>query len=334
MLTHPRDLEAWQRWQASRSRLRRAAARVKLATEQPRAFLTTSGDRPRTLVVLDTLAPTSRKALLEPALQLHGDYALLTPTPYADPSGSRSSELALNVVPAALADVTRVVAAGHYLPLGAAAYVWSRRVGAEFVTVQHGLLTPHAPPLAPDSRLLAWSAADADFWASGREDVETAVVGSQLLWEAGATTAALTDDRPTFLGQLHSAEIGRVSMARFTFAFCRREQVRYRPHPGERDRLSRWQHALWRRRGIDVDDGTRPLGELGTPVVSVFSTGILEAAARGLPAWADFDRPPAWLSEFWERYGMARYGSDPTPAPIRGSAPPAETVAAFVEERR
>ncbi len=101
----------------------------------------------------------------------------------------------------------------------------------------------------------------------------------------------MTDDRPTFLGQLHSAEMGRREMARFTGAFCRTEGARYRPHPGERDRLSRWQHARWRRQGIELDDGSVPLRELPTPVVSVFSTGILEAAARGVPAWAAYDRP-------------------------------------------
>jgi hypothetical protein len=141
------------------------------------------------------------------------------------------------------------------------------------------------------------------------------------------------DDRPTFLGQLHSAEIGRRAMARFTGRFCRTEGLRYRPHPGERDLLSRWQHAVWRARGISFDDGATPLRDLPTPVVSVFSTGILEAAARGVPAWAAYDRPPAWLAEFWERYAMARFGSDPTPPPARPGTEPALTLAAALEDR-
>jgi hypothetical protein len=120
-------------------------------------------------------------------------------------------------------------------------------------------------------------------------------------------------------------------MARFTGRFCRTEGARYRPHPGERDRLSRWQHARWRRQGIEFDDGSVPLRELPTPVVSVFSTGILEAAARGVPAWSAYDAPPAWLSEFWERYAMSRYGSDPTPAPRRPDREPALAVAHAVE---
>ena len=159
------------------------------------------------------------------------------------------------------------------------------------------------------------------------------MVGSQLLWEAGAGATAVTDDRPTFLGQLHSAEIGRAAMARFTGAFCRRENLRYRPHPGETDRLSRWQHALWRRRGIAFDESGLPLRDLPTPVVSVFSTGVLEAATRGVPAWVAFDRPPAWLAEFWERYGMSQYGGPPTAAPTRPETEPAALVAAAWEGR-
>ena len=220
---------------------------------------------------------------------------------------------------------------GHYLPRGAIGHAWSRRLGAEFLTVQHGLLTPFAPPLAAESRLLAWSPADGEFWRSGRPDVTTEVVGSELLWRAAQGHTTVTDERPTFLGQLHSAEMGRRAMARFTGRLCRAERLRYRPHPGERDRLSRWQHARWRRQGIELDDGTVPLRDLPTPVVSVFSTGILEAAARGVPAWAAYDRPPAWLAEFWERYGMSRYGGAPTPAPAPPERRPALAVAAAIE---
>jgi hypothetical protein len=334
-LTYPRDLDAWRAWQESGSPVRRLVRRLRRQVE-PAGVLTVVGSSPRTLVVLDTLAPTSRLALLEATGHLRDDYAVLSPRPLPDrPSGETAETIGLDEarVPERLTGVTAVASTGHYLPFGAVGYAWSRRLGAEFVTVQHGLLTAYAPPLAPDSRLLAWSAADAAYWPTGRNDIAAEVVGSQLLWEAGAGTTPITDDRPTFLGQLHSAEIGRRAMARFTGAFCRREQVRYRPHPGERDRLSRWQHAVWRRQGITFDDGRVPLRDLPTPVVSVFSTGILEAAARGVPAWSAYDVPPAWLSEFWDRYGMARYGSDPTPAPERPVAEPAAAVAAVLERR-
>ena len=329
-LNHPRDLDAWHAWQRSRSPLRVLVDRFR---SQPplRGTLTIRTPEPRVLVVLDWLAPTSLMALFEMTAHLSAPYAVLSPTPL--PNGWPGSPLSPDdaVVPEELASVTVVVAAGRYLPLGAVAHAWSRRVGAHFVAVQHGLLTPHAPPLAPDSHLLAWSDADADFWRSGRSDVQTHAVGSQLLWEASRGQAVVTDDRPTFLGQLHSAEMGRREMARFTGAFCRTEGARYRPHPGERDRLSRLQHGRWRRQGIEFDAGSVPLHRLPTPVVSVFSTGILEAAARGAPAWAAYDRPPAWLEEFWERYAMSRYGAAPTAAPATPEREPAVAVAAAIE---
>jgi hypothetical protein len=297
-------------------------------------YLTLRGANPGVLVVLDTLAPTSRLALLDATSHLAGDFAVLSPAPLPNGWPGTRMEPAATRVPDELSSVRVVASTGHYLPLGAVGYGWSRELGADYVTVQHGLLTTFAPPLAPDSWLLAWSDQDAAYWSAGRDDVQVAVAGSQLLWEAGREAAgSLTDTRPTFLGQLHSAEIGRWPMARFTGSFCRREGLRYRPHPGEKDRLSRWQHAVWRLRGIDFDDGRVPLRELPTPVVSVFSTGILEAAARGVPAWAAYDDPPAWLAEFWERYAMARYGTTPTPAPVRPATEPAAAVAAALESR-
>lgn len=342
MLRHPRDLDAWASWQESRSPLRRPVRRAlrRIRPGPPlTGVLTVVGETPRTLVVLDTLAPTSRLALLEPTRHFAGDYAVLAPaTLPARVAGPRATqttvELRADRVPDVLGAVTAVAAAGHYLPRGAVGHGWSRQLGADFVAVQHGLLTPDAPPLAPDSRLLAWSPADAEFWAADRDDVTTDAIGSQLLWEAGAGTTTVSDDRPTFLGQLHSAEIGRRAMARFTGTFCRREHLRYRPHPGETDRLSRWQHELWRRRSIDFDQSGLPLRDLPTPVVSVFSTGVLEAAARGVPAWVAFDHPPPWLMEFWERYGMSRYGAAATTPPVRPPTQPAALVAADLEGRR
>ncbi len=331
-LNHPRDLDAWHAWQRSRSPLRQLVDRFR---PQPplTGTLTVHGREPRVLVVLDWLAPTSLMAVFEMTTHLSAAYAVLSPAPL--PNGWPGSPLSPRrrtsyprscrrwpwwSAPATTCLLARSPTRGR----GA----WERGSSRS----QHGLLTPHAPPLAPDSTLLAWSAADADFWRSGRPDVQTQVVGSQLLWEASRGRTRVTDDRPTFLGQLHSAEMGRREMARFTGAFCRTEGTRYRPHPGERDRLSRWQHARWRRQGIELDDGSVPLRELPTPVVSVFSTGILEAAARGVPAWAAYDRPPAWLAEFWERYAMSRYGSDPTPAPAPPEREPAVAVAAAVED--
>ncbi|WP_106818039.1 hypothetical protein [Janibacter massiliensis] len=331
-LIHPTNLDDWRAWQRGTDPIARLrAVRSGGPSEAPptRATLVAAVDRPRHLVVVESANPSSRAALLA-VLDHLPDAGLLVPTSL-DPAllgaAGTSTEVDLGGGSPRLAEVDTVSAAGHYTGLGGAAYDWSRRRGARFVTVQHGLLTPYAPPLAPGTTLLAWSAADADFWRSGRDDVTTHVVGSQLLREAAARPAEVhPDDRPVFLGQLHGAELSRWGMARTAGGFCRATHAIYRPHPSERDRLSRWQHALWRRRGITVEDPGTPLTSIDRPVVGMFSTGVLEAAARGIPSWVTHVAPPAWLKEFWERYGLSRWGDDPTPAP---SLPPVEPAAAI-----
>ena len=86
------------------------------------------------------------------------------------------------------------------------------------------------------------------------------------------------------------------------------------------------------------------LTEVDAPVGSVFSTGVLEAAARGLPARVTYPAPPRWLEAFWDRYGMARWngtsagaaapsGSAPaTPAPAVPAEEPARAVARILRE--
>ena len=195
------------------------------------------GRQQRHLVVVESANPSSRAALLRVLNHLPGG-GLLVPTSL-DPAslGARgtSTEVDLGGDHPRLGDVGAVVAAGHYTGLGGAMHAWAARRGARFVTVQHGLLTPHAPPLAPGTALLAWSAADAEFWRSDRDDVTTHVVGSQLLREAAARPATVDpDDRPVFLGQLHGAELSRWGMARTAGGFCRATGATYRPHPSER----------------------------------------------------------------------------------------------------
>ena len=62
-------------------------------------------------------------------------------------------------------------------------------------------------------------------------------------------------------------------------------------------------------------------------MVSAFSTGVLEAAARGVPAWVHFLDPPTWLTDFWERYGMHPWGMPPSPPPPTSEHAPAQRVA-------
>jgi hypothetical protein len=171
--------------------------------------------------------------------------------------------------------------------------------------------------------------------------VSVEVVGSQLLWQAGARSETGPGPSSTsggegaplvYLGQGHAAEIQRARMVEAALLFCREHHATYRPHPSERDRLSLMTLNAYQRAGITVDSGSVPLADLPGPVVSVFSTGILEAAARGRDAWVDFPRPPAWLSEFWERYGMSRFGGAPTPAPARPEVEPAQEIARILLE--
>lgn len=335
-LIHASDLAAWRRWQQSRHRLRqvRHAVRPGPGPVPERFVLTTYDPEPRLLVALDSSSPTSRAALVEPLTGLDVPVAVLSPGPVPDLDGRQPlTQQAVGAdLPVALRRVGAVVSLGHYLPRGELADHWARTLGAQSVVVQHGALTPYAPPLPPGARLLAWSDADADFWRSGRADVEHEVVGSQLLWRAG-------DQRPvpgadttlTYLGQMHAAELPRARLVRAAATHCRAHDAVYRPHPSERDRLSRLTHEGFRRLGVTVD-GSTPLARLAGPVVSVFSTGVIEAAAQGRDAWVDFPRPPAWLAEFWERYGMHRSGSSPTPPPPRPAVEPARRVAEALQE--
>ncbi|MCF6376275.1 hypothetical protein L2K70_01515 [Nocardioides KLBMP 9356] len=244
-----------------------------------------------------------------------------------------------------------VLAAGHYTPIGSAAFDLAEQCGATFFVSQHGALTPFAPPLPRAARLLAWTGEDAAFWTAGRQDVEVSVTGSQLLWNAGLVTGASApsstsggaSEHPStsggspsaplvYLGQGHAAEISRARLAHAALTTCRERGAVYRPHPSERDVVSRAVLASYARAGIRIDTSGQPLVDLDAPIVSVFSTGLLEAAARGREAWVDFPRPPAWLGEFWERYGMHRLGDVPTAAPDRPAVEPARRVAELVTE--
>ena len=344
-LLHPRDLEAWHRWQLSSEpwdrRLRRVTqVLVDIARPGSRPgelVLTRGGPGPvRLLVCVESRSPTSALALLRPLehLPLEG-VAVLSPEPVHDllPPWvwQRSTTSVLEVVPRLVAEAEVVLSTGHYLPIGRAAREALADLGRpeRFVTAQHGLLTPHAPPLAEHTTLLAWSDADADFWRSGRTDVPARTVGSPLLWEAAQAGPATLDPgaSPVFLGQLHGAELPRETLERAAEEFCRETGARYRPHPSETDRRSVATHARWEAAGITVDRSRTPLRELGAPVASVFSTGVLEAAAAGLPAGVTCPDPPPWLTAFWQRYGLLPWGGRPTPSPERPPSAPSGGVA-------
>lgn len=339
-LIEPTDLAAWRRWQESRHRLRKLRSHWRPSPAEP-VVLTTYAAEPRLLVALDSGSPTSRAALIEPLRHLDVPFALLSPTPATDIAGLTplgSETLVDGELPPILGSVRAVSSLGHYMARGEIAHRWSRQLDVPHFVAQHGALTPFMPPLPESAHLLAWSEADAEFWRSGRSDVRHEQVGSQLLWRAGADAKSRPEPPRqasqgdlTYLGQMHGAELSRHRLVRAGASFCRDHGATYRPHPSERDKLSLLAHAAYRRLGIRVD-GSTPLAALTGPVVSVFSTGVLEAASQGREAWVDFPRPPAWLGEFWERYGMHRFGSSPTPAPVAPTVEPAMRIAQVLTE--
>lgn len=330
-LLHPRDVKAWQSWQDETHTLRQARNRVMklvrgtLYNGDPRKFvplhLTVRGEHPSILLAVDATTPTQIASILKPLAELQDtDVAIISVTCMEDSLRSMGEQVdqwnhtVVNStvgLPEQLRGIRAAVGVGHYLPAGSLAYRWSLEADAKFVVVQHGLLTPYAPPLPEGAHLAAFSAEDAQFYTSGRSDITWEVTGSQLLWEASQPAHRLapgsTLGKPVFLGQLHGAELPRSEFAKAATTFCSMTGGFYRPHPGERDKISRAQHAVWQSSGIALDRSNSPLTTLKSPVASVFSTGILEAAARGLPARVTHSDPPAWVQAFWERYGMVRW---------------------------
>lgn len=360
MLKYPLDLDAWQAWQRRQKKLKwakyklnslLASARSRTVAEEPvHGLLYTRGTKPQVLIVMDSFSPTNRNAILEPLKHLDAvDVALWVPEDasehldgqYASERYSRKDwseqEISGDELMRLLPDIRIVLSAAQFLGRGAAAYEYARAIGAEYWMVQHGLLVPQAPPLPVGCTLLAFSEADAEFWASGRRDVTTHAVGSQLLYlaaqkAAGAEAQKQNDLEPIFLGQMHGAELPRASFAYASHSFLKKFGGTYRPHPSEKDKLSVLTHKLWEKEGIRIDRSGTPLNEVPNPVVSIFSTGVLEAAIRGIPAWVYHPAPPAWLVEFWDRYGMNQWGQEPTPAPVQPKKEPAQRIAELMIE--
>ena len=360
MLKYPLDLDAWQAWQRRQKKLKwakyklnslLASARSRTVAEEPvHGLLYTRGTKPQVLIVMDSFSPTNRNAILEPLKHLDAvDVALWVPEDaseyldgqYASERYSRKDwseqEISGDELMRLLPDIRIVLSAAQFLGRGAAAYEYARAIGAEYWMVQHGLLVPQAPPLPVGCTLLAFSEADAEFWASGRRDVTTHAVGSQLLYlaaqkAAGAEVQKQNDLEPIFLGQMHGAELPRASFAYASHSFLKKFGGTYRPHPSEKDKLSVLTHKLWEKEGIRIDRSGTPLNEVPNPVVSIFSTGVLEAAIRGIPAWVYHPAPPAWLVEFWDRYGMNQWGQEPTPPPVQPKKEPAQRIAELMIE--
>ncbi|WP_152353728.1 hypothetical protein [Brachybacterium subflavum] len=382
-LVHPESIELWRDWARSRggmARRRRSVAdavRTLRGTrgrddpwEEPRWVLhSREGETSaRVAIGLEDASPRSRAALLAflPYLRVGVDViaprGLIAPELDGPAWRRRAFESARDAVPS---DAAAVMTAGQGGPTGAALHSVAERRGLQSFVVQTDVLTPYAAPLPAEATLLAWTADDADFWRSGREDLTLLPVGSQRLWQLGhhsgegdVTEASAEQDAartvdetasepadeaaertgpsavpsPVVLGQLARIELPSRLAARAASTFCRDGAARYLPEAGETGRLARTQHRLWERRGIEVlDAGTDPL-TLRAPVVSILASEILEVAARGGEAWVHAPGAPGWVHEFWHRYGMRRHGT-PTPAPVLPEEEPAARIAREVENR-
>lgn len=349
-LAYPDSLEDWRAWQARQRRLQIAkaaiTARVKNRGRAPEAepapryaAVRRAGTGSRlTLIAIDSDSPTAIANSIPLLPYLAGSVILVMPENLDLPqlTGEEWTRQPLGEDPAAELAAERptaVLSLGHYLGAGALAHEVAQRSSARELVVQHGALTPFAPPLPREVTLLAWSEQDGDFWRSRRSDVDVLPVGSQHLWEAAQNPAhGAIEEHTMFLGQIHGAELPRQVSVGSALDFCRRTGSLYRPHPREEDVLSRSAHWLMKKRGVQFADSSIPLNRAMNPVVSIFSTGVLEAAVRGIPAWVYATRPPFWVAELWDRYSMSTWGSgDPTPAPALVDAEPATRIAQILE---
>lgn len=357
-LIYPQSLEQWQRWQDSTRRLQRGKAAIttalrqgvrKVRGESPSpspaqqqrfALATRHGESAEmhTVIGIDSNSPTALANCLTLLPYLAGRVSILHPShlEFAELTGPEWSQRLLEDPIHEVADIvpSALVSLGNFLGAGAILHRVARNADLPEFILQHGALTPYAPPLPEHATLLAWTDADAAFWTYRRPDVETRVVGSQHLWEAAQNPLeGEVEERPVFLGQLHGAELPRRISGGSAWHFCKGNNGLYRPHPREEDVLSRTQHALWKKRGMEFADTSIPLSQMPNQVVAVFSTGVLEAAVRGVPSWVYAVNEPLWVREFWDRYGMKRWGSStPTPAPAMIDAEPATHIARIVED--
>lgn len=338
-LVFPSDLAGWKAWAARRnplglmrSHFARSMARVGRRTDSWRAALLLPCGQPEVLAVVDSWSPSCRVVLEDTIRHLDPTrVAVLTSldeviAAFRDGRSTRTVS-STDQLPA----VEVVLSLGAFTHLGGIVKPWTLAHGIRYVVPQHGLMTPWAPPLSDGDEVLSWTDADADFWSARRDSVTRHVVGSRLLWTATAREPVeLLSDRPVMLGQLHGIELHRAEKQRIYIDFCRATGATYRPHPNESDAVSLVQHEAMRRAGVVFEADSPPLGRLGRPVVSIFSTGTVEAAQRGLPAWVHHRRPPAWLRDFWERYGLSRWHSTPTRPIDPGDVDPALAAARII----
>jgi hypothetical protein len=310
----------WRKWRSRREGLLRGRfkspfypAALGLYSDDPWV-----SDTSHLVVSLENLSPTQVASLLRPEAVLRSrnvPVAVIAPLSIGDGLAHFGLTLRERLSGAGVWSHPKpkmILATSHCSASGRFSWELSRNLGIPFVIVQHGVVTPFAPPLPEGCHLFAWTLEDAEFWISGRTDVTTTVVGSQIIWDAGASRSQASDPRGPicFLGQLHGPELSRLTTIRSVAELARTVPIAYRPHPGETDFVSRLIHRRWQFQGIPIEPPTSRLGENNAAVAGIFSTGILEAAASGRAAFGFCAHPPSWLPEFWARYNIKQFGTD------------------------
>lgn len=338
-LRFPDDLQAWRKWAGRRAgvlgRMRQAKSLLR-PSGPPMATLWLPTGEPTALIIMDNLSPSCRLVIHDPLRHVIdlSRVAVLTEVPDPQLPGDDWRQVEFIGPSQIPRSVDHVLSLGAFNRLSGLVEPWAKGRGMRFSVVQHGLMTPWAPPLNEGDHLLAWSEADAHFWTADRPSITWEVVGSQMLWQSGhAPKVEVRDERPIMLGQLHGIELPRLEKLRAYEQFCRTNDADYRPHPVETDVWSRAGHQWLQRRGVSFEASGAALPDLGRPVVSIFSTGTLEAAQRGLPAWVHHPNAPEWVRDFWQRYGLKQFGDEPTPAWELGEVEPAELIARAVGMR-
>ena len=310
----------WRQWRKRREGLLRG----RLKSPFSPAALGVYSDDPwvpdtsHLVVSLENLSPTQVASLLRPEAVLRSrnvPVAVIAPLSIADGLAQFGLTLRERLTGSGVwkhPNPKMILATSHCSPSGRFSWALSLKSGIPFVIVQHGVVTPFAPPLPEGCHLFAWTLQDAEFWISGRSDVTTSVVGSQIIWDAGVSRWQTPEPKGPlcFLGQLHGPELSRSTTIRSLAELARKGPVAYRPHPGETDLVSRMIHHRWQLQGIRIEPPTSRLGENNPAVAGIFSTGILEAAASGRAAFGFCARPPSWLPEFWARYNIKQLGTD------------------------
>lgn len=318
-LAFPTDLAAWRSWQNSRRRISRIASRTRTTAGRTRStfpLFATGPDNADVIIAFDTVNPATIRTFRNIVDQLQVEGAAVTVVDCSDIRLRTAVTGETREVNAEDMSASSVIGIGHYTAVGSAMWRVSRRRGAKFFVLQHGLLTPFAPPLPHGAHLLSWSAADAEFWLAGRPDTRATTIGSHLLSSARAQQTTSPGehgmDRPLFLGQMHGAELTWPVKVKSAMEFCRETGASYRPHPSETSRLARAAHSALRAAGIEIDAGATPLAAWNGPVAGMFSTGLLESAAAGQHTYGFASGAPKWVDEFWNRYGIGHWREGPT----------------------